>query len=134
MATISTATGEPTADASGCRRSSFLPVTDWTKASVCAISASRSLIHFMIHLSHDHSSKAAASSQEGSKGIAYFSRSPDIERMVAGEERSDEAEGLRLIRAFLSLPPDKRAEVIAFAEELARAHALSAEGREASPR
>ncbi|ULK98767.1 hypothetical protein [Bradyrhizobium sp. I71] len=54
--------------------------------------------------------------------------------MAAGEERSDEVEGLRLIRAFLSLPPDKRAEVIAFAEELARAHALSTEGREASPR
>lgn len=54
--------------------------------------------------------------------------------MVAGEERSDEVEGLRLIRAFLSLPPDKRAEVIAFVEELARVHALSAEGREASPR
>ncbi|WP_454646284.1 hypothetical protein [Bradyrhizobium liaoningense] len=89
----------------------------------------------MIHLSRAHSSKAAASNQEGSKRIAYFSRSPDIERMVAREERSDEVEGLRLIRAFLSLPPDKRAEVIAFAEELARAHALSArEGRETLPR
>ncbi|WP_199763144.1 hypothetical protein [Bradyrhizobium guangdongense] len=54
--------------------------------------------------------------------------------MVAGEERSDEVEGLRLIRAFLSLPADKRAEVITFAEELARAHARSAEGKEVSPR
>lgn len=54
--------------------------------------------------------------------------------MVAGEERSDEVEGLRLIRAFLSLPPDKRAEVIAFVEELARAHARPEEGTEASPR
>lgn len=54
--------------------------------------------------------------------------------MVAGEERSDEVEGLRLIRAFLSLPPDKRAEVIAFAEELARVHGRPAEGTEASPR
>lgn len=43
-------------------------------------------------------------------------------------------EGLRLIRAFLSLPPDKRAEVIAFVEELARAHARPEEGTEASPR
>lgn len=54
--------------------------------------------------------------------------------MNAGKERSDEVEGLRLIRAFLSLPPDKRAEVIAFAEELARAHGPPGEGTEASPR
>ena len=40
--------------------------------------------------------------------------------MDAEDERVDEAEGLKLIRAFLSLPPDKRAEVIAFAEGLAR--------------
>ncbi|MBW7971051.1 hypothetical protein [Bradyrhizobium sp. BR 10289] len=53
--------------------------------------------------------------------------------MDAGEERSDEAEGLRLIRAFLSLPPAKRAEVIAFVEELARAHAQPGEGEAASP-
>lgn len=41
--------------------------------------------------------------------------------MDSGTERSDEVEGLRLIRAFLSLPPDKRAEVIAFVEGLALA-------------
>ena len=41
--------------------------------------------------------------------------------MDATNERPDEAEGLRLIRAFLSLPPEKRAEAIAFAEELADA-------------
>lgn len=68
------------------------------------------------------------------KGIAYFSRSPDIGGMDAEDERVDEAEGLRLIRAFLTLPPDKRAEVIAFAEELARAHGRPEEGTEASPR
>jgi hypothetical protein len=53
--------------------------------------------------------------------------------MDSGKERSDEVEGLRLIRAFLSLPPDKRAEVIAFVEELARAHGRSQNGTEASP-
>ncbi|SPP94626.1 hypothetical protein [Bradyrhizobium vignae] len=88
----------------------------------------------MIHLSHAYSSKAAASNQGGSQGIAYFSRSSDIDRMVAAEERSDEMEGLRLIRAFLSLPPDKRAEVIAFVEELARAHGPPEEGAKVSPR
>jgi hypothetical protein len=54
--------------------------------------------------------------------------------MDAGKERSDEAEGLRLIRAFLSLSPDKRAEVIAFVEELARAHAQPGQGEGTSPR
>ncbi|BBO07186.1 hypothetical protein BwSH20_25570 [Bradyrhizobium ottawaense] len=54
--------------------------------------------------------------------------------MDSGKERSDEVEGLRLIRAFLSLPPDKRAEVIAFVEELARAHGRPEEGTQASPR
>lgn len=48
-------------------------------------------------------------------------------------DSSDEAQGLRLVRAFLSLPPDKRAEVIAFVENLARAHALPEDGEEASP-
>ena len=46
----------------------------------------------------------------------------------------DEAQGLRLVRAFLSLPPDKRAEVIAFVEELARVHAPPDDGQEVSPR
>lgn len=46
---------------------------------------------------------------------------------------SDEAQGLRLVRAFLSLPPDKRAEVIAFVEELVRAHARPEDGQETSP-
>jgi hypothetical protein len=46
---------------------------------------------------------------------------------------SDEAQGLRLVRAFLSLPPDKRAEVIAFVEDLVRAHARPEDGQEASP-
>lgn len=54
--------------------------------------------------------------------------------MDSGKERSDEVEGLRLIRAFLSLPPDKRAEVIAFAEELARAHGQPGEGEGTSPK
>lgn len=54
--------------------------------------------------------------------------------MIAGSERSEEVEGLRLLRAFLSLPPDKRAEVIAFVEELVRTHARPEEGTKASPR
>ncbi|WP_167358191.1 hypothetical protein [Bradyrhizobium stylosanthis] len=50
--------------------------------------------------------------------------------MEAGKEieESDDVEGLRLVRAFLLLSPDRRAEVIAFAEELARAHADAKEG------
>ncbi|MHC4054310.1 hypothetical protein [Bradyrhizobium sp. 25ACV] len=88
----------------------------------------------MIHLSRPHSSKAAAPNQGGKEGIAYFSRSPESSRMDSGKERSDEVEGLRLIRAFLLLPPDKRAEVIAFVEELARAHGRPEEGTQASPR
>ena len=54
--------------------------------------------------------------------------------MDALKERPNEAEGLRLIRAFLTLPPDKRAEVIAFVEGLARAHGRLEEGAKASPR
>jgi len=54
--------------------------------------------------------------------------------MDAKVDHSAEAQGLRLIRAFLSLPPDKRAEVIAFVEELARAHGRPDEGTETSPR
>lgn len=48
-------------------------------------------------------------------------------------DSSDEAQGLRLVRAFLSLPPDKRAEVIAFVETLVRAHTPPEDGEEASP-
>lgn len=46
---------------------------------------------------------------------------------------SDEAQGLRLVRAFLSLPPDKRAEVIAFVENLVRAQAPPEDGQKTSP-
>ena len=67
-------------------------------------------------------------------GIAYFSRSPDTGRMDAEKERADAAEGLRLVRAFLTLPPDKRAEVIALVEELARAHGRPEQGPKVSPR
>ncbi|WP_441236904.1 hypothetical protein [Bradyrhizobium sp. 930_D9_N1_4] len=37
------------------------------------------------------------------------------------QSESEEAQGLRLVRVFLLLSPGKRAEVIAFVEELARA-------------
>jgi hypothetical protein len=46
---------------------------------------------------------------------------------------SNEAQGLRLVRAFLSLPPDKRAEVIAFVEELVRDHGRPDDGPKVSP-
>ena len=54
--------------------------------------------------------------------------------MDAGKEtdESDDVEGLRLVRAFLLLPPNRRAEVIALAEELARVHA-QAEESEGTP-
>ena len=48
-------------------------------------------------------------------------------------EPSDETQGLRLVRAFLSLPPDKRAEVVAFVEDLVRVHAGPEDGQEVSP-
>jgi hypothetical protein len=53
--------------------------------------------------------------------------------MDSKADPSDEAQGLRLVRAFLSLPPDKRAEVIAFVEDLVRAQARPEEGHEVSP-
>jgi len=52
--------------------------------------------------------------------------------MSAGNDQSDEAQGLRLVRAFLSLPPEKRAEVIALVEALVRAQDRPEEGKEAS--
>jgi hypothetical protein len=74
-----------------------------------------------------------AESSRSLQGIAYFSRSPDIGRMESWDSQSDEAQGLRLVRAFLSLPPDKRAEVLAFVEDLLIAHGRPEEGQEASP-
>ena len=53
--------------------------------------------------------------------------------MESRESQSDEAQGLRLVRAFLSLPPDRRAEVLAFVEDLVRVHAQPEGGQEASP-
>lgn len=53
--------------------------------------------------------------------------------MDSTAEPSDEAQGLRLVRAFLSLSPEKRAEVLAFVEDLARAHTPPDESREISP-
>jgi hypothetical protein len=53
--------------------------------------------------------------------------------MDSRADPSDEAQGLRLVRAFLSLPPDKRAEVIAFVEDLVRAHTRPDDGQEIAP-
>jgi len=81
-----------------------------------------------------YSTKAGAPNQAGDRqGIAYFSRSPDTGGMDVRVEPSDEVQGLRLVRAFLSLPPEKRAEVIAFVEELVRARTRPDDGREVSP-
>jgi hypothetical protein len=53
--------------------------------------------------------------------------------MKPKNEWPDEAEGLRLVRAFLSLPPDKRRLVLNFADELVRAQDRHEEKTEASP-
>jgi hypothetical protein len=53
--------------------------------------------------------------------------------MESSENQSDEAQGLRLVRAFLALPPDKRAEALAFVEDLVRAHGRPEEGQDVSP-
>jgi hypothetical protein len=53
--------------------------------------------------------------------------------MELWEDQSDEAQGLRLVRAFLALPPDKRAEVIAFVERLAGAQEQPGQAEKASP-
>jgi hypothetical protein len=53
--------------------------------------------------------------------------------MDSRADPSDEVQGLRLVRAFLSLPPEKRAEVIAFVENLVLNHARPDDREEASP-
>lgn len=53
--------------------------------------------------------------------------------MDAKMDQSDEAVGLRLVRAFLLLPPEKRAEVIAFVEELVRAQGRPDDGQKIAP-
>ncbi|MBW7962895.1 MULTISPECIES: hypothetical protein [unclassified Bradyrhizobium] len=53
--------------------------------------------------------------------------------MDSRADPSGEVQGLRLVRAFLSLPPEKRAEVIAFVEDLVRAHVRPDDCGEASP-
>ncbi|WP_164935601.1 hypothetical protein [Bradyrhizobium guangzhouense] len=53
--------------------------------------------------------------------------------MDSRADPSDEVQGLRLVRAFLLLPPEKRAQVIAFVEDLVRAHTQPEDAREVSP-
>jgi hypothetical protein len=53
--------------------------------------------------------------------------------MEPWEDQSDEAQGLRLVRAFLMLPSDKRAEVLAFVEQLEQAQDHPEQGEKASP-
>jgi len=54
--------------------------------------------------------------------------------MDAKTNQSNEVQGLQLIRAFLTLPPDKRAEVTAFVEELTRAQPQPESAAEVLPR
>ncbi|WP_164934292.1 hypothetical protein [Bradyrhizobium guangzhouense] len=53
--------------------------------------------------------------------------------MDSRADPSDEVQGLRLVRTFLLLPPEKRAQVIAFVEDLVRAHTQPEDAREVSP-
>jgi hypothetical protein len=53
--------------------------------------------------------------------------------MEPGDEWPDETEGLRLLRAFLALPPEKRRRVIEFVDKLSREPDSCGEGGEASP-
>jgi hypothetical protein len=53
--------------------------------------------------------------------------------MEAEEVQPEKAQGLRLVRAFLSLPPEKRTLVIRFVEELSRDRGRPEEGAEACP-
>lgn len=52
--------------------------------------------------------------------------------MESQAESSDELQGLRLVRAFLALPPEKRRRVLQFVEELSREQGPRQEGAEAS--
>jgi hypothetical protein len=49
-------------------------------------------------------------------------------------EWPDETQGLRLLRSFLSLPPEKRQLVLEFVEQLCDEQAPRAEGSESVPR
>jgi hypothetical protein len=53
--------------------------------------------------------------------------------MKPRDESPEAAEGLRLVRAFLLLPPDKRRLVLKFVEELPHAQDRHEEGVETSP-
>lgn len=54
--------------------------------------------------------------------------------MERGSERSEEALGLRLVRAYLTLPPEKRRRLMQFVEELSRELDRPNEGAGASPK
>ena len=54
--------------------------------------------------------------------------------MESEVERPDEAQGLRLVRSFRQLSPERRQMVIDFVEELCRQQGRSDDGVEASPR
>ena len=48
-------------------------------------------------------------------------------------DRPEEAQGLRLVRCFLRLPPEKRQLVLEFVEELAREQGGQEDGPKVSP-
>jgi hypothetical protein len=54
--------------------------------------------------------------------------------MEQKDEWPEEAESLWLVRAFLTLPPEKRSVVLKFVDELSREEERCGEVTEASPR
>lgn len=53
--------------------------------------------------------------------------------MEQNNEQPEEAAGLWLVRAFLTLPPEKRSVVLKFVEDLSREQEHCGEATEASP-
>ena len=54
--------------------------------------------------------------------------------MESKAERADEVQGLRLVRSYLQLSPEKRQMVLEFVDELCRQQGRVDDGTEASPR
>ena len=53
--------------------------------------------------------------------------------MKRRKEWPEEAEGLRLMRTFVKLPPEKRSAVLKFIEEMSREQDRRGEASEAAP-
>jgi hypothetical protein len=68
-------------------------------------------------------------------GLHIFPDRPTVQPMESkSAEWPDEAQGLRLLRSFLALPPEKRQLVLEFVEQLCGEQAPEAKGSsEAAP-